>query len=81
MAAPQSQVSWSNFGHVDNLLETPIENLLWVNVTPGFGQILTKRHDFEELPFQGFFDLSETTMQAPSYHRDLLRNAILERNS
>ena len=60
MAAPQSQLSWSNFGHVDNLLETPIENLLWVNVTPGFGQILTKRHDFGELSFQGFFDLGES---------------------
>ena len=60
MVAPQSQVGRPKFGHVDNLLETPIENLLWVNVTPGFGQILTKRHDFEELPFQGFFDLGES---------------------
>ena len=64
MAAPQSQLSWSNFVLVDNLLETPIENHLWVNVTPDFDQILTKRHDFEELPFQGLFDLSETTIQA-----------------
>ena len=81
MAAPQSQLSWSNFGHVDNLLETPMENLLWVNVTPDFDQILTKRHDFVELPFQGFLDLSETTRQMSRYYRDLLRNAILERNS
>ena len=81
MAVSRSQLSWSNFGHVDNLLETPIENILWVNLTPDFDQNLTKRHDFEVLSFQGFFDLSETTMQAPRYHRDLLRNAILERNS
>ena len=81
MAAPQSQLSWSNFVLVDNLLETPIENHLWVNATPDFDQNLTKRHDFEVLPFQGFFDLSETTMQAPRYHRDLFRNAVLERNS
>ena len=61
MAAPQSQISQLKFGHVDNLLETPIENLLWVNVTPAFDQLLTKRHDFEELPFQGFFDLGVST--------------------
>ena len=60
MAAPESQVSWSKLGHVDNLLETPTENLLWVNVTPDLGQILTKRIDFEELSFQGFFDLGES---------------------
>ena len=81
MAAPQSQLSWPKFGHVDNLLETPIENVLWVNVTPDFCQFFTKIYDFEELSFQGFFDLSETTMQAPGYHRDLLRNAVLEPNS
>ena len=81
MAAPQSQTSWSKFGHVDNLLETPIENHLWVNVTPDFDQFLTKRVDFEELPFQGFLDLSETTRQMSSNHRDLLGNAILEPNS
>ena len=60
MVAPQSQVGRPKFGHVDNLLETPIENLLWVNVTPDFDQILTKRHDFEELPFQGFLDLGKS---------------------
>ena len=78
MAAPQSQVSQSKFGHVDDLLETPIENLIWVNVTPSFGQILTKRHDFEELPFQGFLDLGESMKKKL---RRISRNAILERNS
>ena len=81
MAAPQSQVCRSKFGPVDNLLETPIENLLWVNVTPHFSQILTKRHDFEELPIQGFFDLGESIKKYCEEYRERPRNAILERNS
>ena len=70
MVAPQSQVGRPKFGHVDNMLETPIENLLWVNVTPGLGQFLTKRHDFAELSFQGFFDLGESTKKLRRISRE-----------